>query len=57
MGNHEYWLLLTGFIVLLILIHYKGFQWVLEYLALFYISNTIIYVIARKLRNAREEEI
>lgn len=48
-------ILISGFLTLLFLVLTKGLQWTFEFLALFYVSNTILYYISRKIFKKEKE--
>jgi len=53
--DYEDWLLITGLIAFILLIKLKGVEWALEMLLSFYVANTILWFIARKIHKKQEK--
>ena len=53
--DYEDWLLVTGLIALILLMKLKGIEWAFEMLLSFYVANTILWFIARKIHKKQEK--
>jgi len=53
--DYEDWLLITGLIAFIFLIKLKGTEWAFEMLLSFYVANTLLWFVARKIHKRQEK--